>query len=417
MGLSYLGSGGSLITSSIAQLITFAVLARSLGANEFALYVTLTAFTNVAVQICGLGTQETLTRRIAQDPADYARLMGHGLLLTAGTGAILLAIGTLLLPFIVPVSADWLTNAGTIFLLLVSTVLILRFVSLATAAYIARSNFIVANSLEVGSGLIRMAAALAACHLFGVTSVAEWAIWFFGAHLVIAIVSAWLILRLGRPRYELVREEIRIGALFSTQFIFKAIRQNTDILVLGFFTSAEIVASYGVARRVLDSSYLSIEALNRLIYPGSAVAMMSGFHHAFDRVRKVLAAGVGIAVAAAVAVFLLAPLMPILFGDEYRSMVGFTQILCWVVIPTAISSVALEAFGAAGRQDVRAVIYNSANIVAAFTGAIGAYLAGVSGAFASLYGIEIAVAIIACGVLWRFVQADRGRPPNAVPAE
>lgn len=417
MVLSYLGSGGSLITSSVAQLITFAVLARHLGTNEFALYVTLTAFTNVAVQICGLGTQETLTRRIAQDPTDYARLMGHGLLLTAGTGLVLLLIGTLTLPFIVPVSPVWLVNAGTIALLLISTVLILRYVSLATAAYIARSNFVVANSLEVGSGLIRMAAALVGCLAFGVTTVAEWAVWFFAAHLVIGIVATWLILRLGRPRYEIVREEIRIGALFSTQFIFKAVRQNTDVLVLGLFTSAEIVASYGVARRVLDSSYLSIEALNRLIYPGSAVALLSGFHNAFARVRKVMAAGVGIAVLAAVAVFVLAPLMPVLFGDEYRSMVGFTQVICWVVIPTAISSVALEAFGAAGRQDVRAMIYNCANLIAAATGAIGAYLAGVSGAFASLYGIEIAVAIIAVGVLWRFVEADRNRPPNAVPAE
>lgn len=417
MGLSYLGSGGSLITSSIAQLITFAVLARHLGANEFALYVTLTAFTNVAVQICGLGAQETLTRRIAQNPADYARLMGHGLLLTAATGALLLIVGIVVLPVIVPVSPDWLVNVGTIALLLVSTVLILRFISLATAAYIARSEFVVANSLEVGSGLIRMVAALLGCLVFGVTTVAEWAVWFFAAHFIIAIVSAWLILRLGRPRYGIVREEIKIGALFSTQFIFKAIRQNTDILVLGLFTSAEIVSSYGVARRVLDSSYLSIEALNRLIYPGSAIALMSGFHSAFGRVLKVMAAGVGIAVMAAVAVYLLAPLMPILFGDEYRSMVGFTQILCWVVIPTAISSVALESFGAAGRQDVRAIIYNSANVIAAATGAIGAYLAGVSGAFASLYGIEVAVAIVACLVLWRFVQADRARLPHAVPAE
>src|SRR5690606_26686299 len=80
IALSYLGSGGSLITSSIAQLITFAVLARYLGTTEFALYVTLTAFTNVAVQICGLGAQETLTRRIAQDVSDHPRLMGHALL-------------------------------------------------------------------------------------------------------------------------------------------------------------------------------------------------------------------------------------------------------------------------------------------------------------------------------------------------
>jgi O-antigen/teichoic acid export membrane protein len=417
MALSYAGSGGSLIASSIAQLITFAILARSLGANEFALYVTITAFTNVAVQICGLGAQETLVRRIAQDPADYPRLMGHALLLTFGTALALFVIGLIALPLIVPVSNEALVNYGTIALLLLSTVLVLRLVSLSTAAYIARSNFAVANAVEIGFGLIRLGAALLGCLVFGVTTVAQWSVWFFAAHLVMAALAVHLIWRLGRPRYEIVREELKIGALFSTQFIFKAIRQNTDIVVLGIFTSAEIVASYGVARRVLDSSYLSIEALNRLIYPGSAVAFMSGFHNAFGRVRKVMGAGVGIAILAAISVYLLAPLMPVLFGHEYRSMVGFTQILCWVVIPVSVSSVALEAFGAAGRQDVRAIVYNSANIGAAIVMAIACSLAGVEGAFASSYAMEILTAIAACLILWRFVQTDRDRSLHAVPAE
>jgi O-antigen/teichoic acid export membrane protein len=417
MGLSYIGSGGSLITSSIAQLATFAILARSLGANEFALYVTISAFTNVAVQICGLGAQESLVRRAARDPADYPRLIGHGLLLTGLTGVALLVAGLLTLPFIVPVSPSALVNFGAIGLLLVSTVLILRFVSLATASYIARSNFVVANSVEVGFALIRTAAAIVACFVFKVDTVAGWAVWFFAAHLATAIVAAGLIWRLGKPRYVIVRDEIRIGALFSTQFIFKAIRQNTDILVLGLFTSAEVVGSYGVARRVLDSSYLSIEALNRLIYPGSAVALIHGFHNAYDRVRKVMSAGVGIAILAAIAVYILAPLMPLLFGDEYPSMVGFTRALCWLVIPMAVSAVALEAFGAAGRQDVRAVIYNAANIAAAILVALAAYFAGVDGAFASSYMVEVATAGIALAVWLRFVETDRARALVTAPAE
>jgi len=264
---------------------------------------------------------------------------------------------------------------------------------------------------------VRTAAAVLGCLVFGVSTVAEWSVWFFAAHFSIALVALWLIWRLGKPKYEFVREELKIGALFSTQFIFKAIRQNTDILVLGMFTSAEIVGSYGVARRVLDSSYLSIEALNRLIYPGSAVAMANGFHNAFNRVRKVMVAGVGIAILAAVAVFVLAPLMPMLFGHDYPSMVEFTRILCWLVIPTAISSVALEAFGAAGRQDVRAVIYNGANISAALLVAAASYIAGVEGAFASSYAMEIVTAVIACVVLLRFVRTDRHRELSAVPAE
>jgi len=411
MALSYLGSGGSLIVSSFAQLVTFAILARALGADEFALYVTITAFTNVAVQICGLGAQESLVRRIARDPADYPRLMGHALLLTLGTAAVLLIGGTLVLPFVVPLPV------ATIILLLASTVLILRFVSLASAAYIAQEKFAVANLLEAGFGLIRAAAAALACLAFGVVTVADWAVWFFAAHAIVALVALWLILRLGRPRFALLREEIGIGALFSTQFIFKAVRQNTDIVVLGLFTSSEIVASYGVARRVLDSSYLSIEALNRLIYPGSAVVLVHGFHAALGRVQRVMGAGLGIAVCAALAVYLLAPLMPVLFGPEYTSMVGFTQALSFVVIPIAVAAIALEAFGAAGRQDVRALIYNGANIVAAIAVAAAAWLAGVEGVFVATYALETLVAIIACLVLWRFVEADRARPPAAVPAE
>ncbi|RYE09869.1 MAG: lipopolysaccharide biosynthesis protein [Hyphomicrobiales bacterium] len=417
MALSYAGSGGSLILSSITQLITFAILARTLGADQFALYVTITAFTNVAVQVCGLGAQETLVRRIAQDPADYPRLMGHALLLTLGTAGLLFVAGLIVLPILVPVSPDALVNLGTIALLLISTVFVLRLVSLATASYIARSNFAVANAVEVGFGLTRLAAALLGCLVFGVTSVAEWSVWFFGAHLIIAAIAVHLIWRQGKPHYTLVREELKIGALFSTQFIFKAIRQNTDIVLLGMFTSAEIVSSYGVARRVLDSSFLSIEALNRLIYPGSAVAFANGFHNALGRVRKVMGAGVGIAIFAAVAVYVLAPLMPLLFGDEYSSMVGFTQILCWVVIPVSFSSIALDAFGAAGRQDVRALVYNTSNILAALILAVSCAVAGVQGAFVSAYAVEILTAIAACALLLRFVRSDRQKALRAAPAE
>jgi len=416
MGLSYIGSGGSLITSSIAQLVTFAILARSLGTDQFALYVTISAFTNVAVQICGLGAQESLVRRIARDPSDHARMLGHALILTIGSFAILLVAGLAVLPIVMPVSSNLIANYGSIALLFVSTVFVMRFISIATASYIARSNFVVANSLEMGFGLIRTLAAVLGCLVFHVNDVVGWSIWFFAAHAIVALVCVPLIWRLGAPRYGLVRDELKIGALFSTQFIFKAIRQNTDIVVLGMFTGPEIVASYGVARRVLDSSYLSVEALNRLIYPGSAVVLMGGFHAAYARVLKVATAAVVISGCAAIAVFLLSPLMPLLFGNEYPSLVDFTRILCWVVVPTAMSSVALEAFGAAGRQDVRAIVYNSANIGAAILVAAAISLTGVAGAFASSYLVEIATAIVAWMLLRRFVHADRAREMSAVPA-
>lgn len=416
MGISYLASGGTLVASSLAQLVTFAILARSLGAEQFALLLTITAFTNVAAQICGLGAQECLLRRVARERALYPVMLGHSLVLTGLSGLVLLAAGMATLPFLLPLSTDPIENLSSIALFLVTNTVLLRFITLGTQSYIANSNFVAANTLEVAFALARTVAAVLGCLAFGVSTVADWAIWQFSAHLLIAVACLWPMYRLGPPRYQLVLPEIRIGVLFSTQFIFKAIRQNLDLLVLSMLTSAEVLGSYGVARRVLDSSYLSVEALNRLIYPGSAVATANGMHNALDRVRKVLVAGVAISVCAALTVYLLAPYMPLLFGEQYVSMVTFTRLLCWLVIPIAILSVALEAFGAAGRQGVRAAIYNSSNVVASTFVALATVYVGVTGAIAASYAVEITTAAVAWFTLLHAVRRDRMRTAEPVGA-
>ena len=53
------------------------------------------------------------------------------------------------------------------------------------------------------------------------------------------------------------------------------------------------------------------------------------------RVHKVLIAATLISIAAAVAVFVLAPILPFLFGRDYVSLVSFVRALCWAVIPLA----------------------------------------------------------------------------------
>src|SRR5690606_5011632 len=112
------------------------------------------------------------------------------------------------------ISSDAILNLGGIGLILLSTVLLLRFVGLASSIYIARQQFIYANALEIGFGFVRMGAALLGCLLFGVDTVAAWSVWFFCAHLLAAGAAVALIWRLGAPRYTIVREEIRIGILF-----------------------------------------------------------------------------------------------------------------------------------------------------------------------------------------------------------
>jgi O-antigen/teichoic acid export membrane protein len=93
MIVSYLLSSGSLAAASLAQLVTFAILARALGPAEFGLFVQISAVTAIAVQICGLGASDCLLRRVAREPASYPDLLGHNILLIGLTGAVLVIGG------------------------------------------------------------------------------------------------------------------------------------------------------------------------------------------------------------------------------------------------------------------------------------------------------------------------------------
>lgn len=399
MGLSYMASGGSLIASSVAQLITFAILARALGAQQFGLFVAVSAITNIAVQLCGLGGIESLVRRVASDRMIYPAMAGHNLILTLGSGIVLVGIGLSFLPSLFPLAVDPTENLLATAMLLTSNILLFRFILLAEHIFIAHSDFALANSVVFGFAVVRTIAAALGCLVFGVSSVLEWAQWLFATHLLTVAACALTLRRLGRPHWRIVRDEVRLGLLVSAAPILRAVRANADLMVLSVVASPEVLGSYSLARRILDSSYMSVDALNRLIYPGSALAAVDGIHNAALRVRRVLLVASAIGVATAVAVFVLAPLLPILFGPEFVSLVAFTRILCWDVILVAIWSVALDALGASGKHAIRTTILGTGSVLGAALVAGATWVAPPTGTFISFYVIDTGIALAAWIVL------------------
>jgi O-antigen/teichoic acid export membrane protein len=413
-----MASGGSLVTASAAQLITFAVLARSLGVDQFGMFAAITAVTSVAVNLCGLGAIECLVRRVARDHAMYPAMLGHNLILTAATGVVLVGLGLLILPGIYTLSPDPLCNVGAIGLLLVTNIVLVRLILLVEQIFIGFSDFSGANQAVVSFAVGRTIAAVLACLVFHVTSVAGWAVWQFGAHLIMAIGYAFWLRGLGRPQFRLVREELSLGFLFSVPLILKAFRQNVDLVVLSLVSSTEIVGSYSVARRILDSSGLSVDALNRLVYPGSAQATARGLHHAGRRVRQLLVLAVGIGLATAVFVYFVAPVLPHLFGRDYVSMVAFVRILSWAVIIFAISSVVVQIIGASGRHGVRAAILGISSVIGAAVSAVATWYAPPTGTFVAYYVVEAATAVAAWLVLIRLMRdKSPSRHGNVAPEE
>ncbi|MDI6026887.1 lipopolysaccharide biosynthesis protein [Corticibacterium sp. UT-5YL-CI-8] len=420
MAMSYMASGGSLIVASAAQLITFAILARFLGVEEFGLYVAVTAVTAIAIHLCGLGATECLVRRVARDKTMYPIMLGHNIILTVVSSVVLVVIGLIVLPYFYPLSSDMTINVGATLLLLLTNIPLVRGILLTEQIFLGHSDFRSANKIVLSFGLARTAAAALACLVFGVNTIAEWVVWQFLCHVIVAAGCVYSLRNLGRPKYGIVSEEIKQGLYFSIPFIIRAVRQNADLLILALVTAPEIVGSYSVARRILESSYLSVEAMNRLIYPGSARASMNGLHGAMGLVRRVALAAVGISAATAVTVFICAPLLPLLFGQQYVSMVDFVRILCWVVVPMAMWAIAVEALGAAGHHAVRATVMGGGSLVGAALTAWATWYAPPTGTFISFYLIEFMMVGISWAVLLKLARTSRAQAPEPmveVPVE
>lgn len=395
MLLSYSASSASLLIANAAQLITFAILARSFGAEEFGRYVSFIAITSIAVHLCGLGASECLVRRVPQDPTCFPQIFGHNLILTFVSGAVLVALGTAILPEFISFGDTTGQNVWTTFQLLLTNVVLVRLIMLGESIFLAHSRYGAANASVVGFAFIRTIAAALACLAFQVQSVESWATWQLAAHLFTLVLYAYFAFRIGRPRYSVDRSEIRLGLLFATPFIFRAVRQNVDLLVLGFVAGAETVGSYGVARRITDSSYMAIDALNRLVYPRLAVASMSGIHHAFRLTIRILGVALALGFIAAIVIFASSSFMPLIFGPEYVSLPHFLQIMAWLIVLIAIWSIAVDLLGAAGEHSSRAWVLNLSNGVGALLIGLAAWAWPPYGIFIAAYTIELSIVIAA----------------------
>jgi len=407
MMISYLLSSGSLAAASLAQLVTFAILARALGPAEFGLFVQISAVTAIAVQICGLGASDCLLRRVAREPTSYPDLLGHNILLIGFTGAVLVLGGIAAMASWTRMAAGPSIAISTVALLFVGNIVLVRMILLVETVFLGLGQVRSANRSVVGFAIARTATAALACIVFHVSSLAEWAVWQFCGHLLYALLGLLWLRPLGRPRFKILREELRSGILFSSQFVVRAIRSNVDLFVIGLFTPIETVGSYGVARRIMDSSYLSIDAFNRLIYPRFARASRDGLHLALPAAKHALAAALGLGLATFLILFALAPELPRLFGREYHDLAFFVRCLSGTIILIGAWAVAMDLLGASGRQGTRALIMNSTNLLGSGLIAAATWLAAPTGTFVALYMIEGSLVITAWLALLRLARRSR----------
>ncbi len=378
-------SSTSLLTVGIAaQSVGFVILARWLGSDQFGHLSMITAATNLGSAWCGLGTGEAMRRRAGREPSLYPTLLGHCLILLFVSGAILTAVMSVAIASSVRIIADPVENYTVILLLVFSNTVLFTWTGLAEQVLLAHREFTRANLLNSGTGILRAITALVACLGFGIESLSAWALWNCAAFAIASVVCAGLLWQYGAPRWRVLWEEVPLGTTLSISGSIAALRQNVDLLALSTMAPPHLIGAYGVARRILSVAVVTGASLDRLVYANFAIAGKQGAAATLRLARKYVLYAIGLTGATSLMIFILAPLLPALFGKGFDDAIWILRALCWTLILTAVQFIAFDAINAADQHKIRLVVGTAVGVAGA------GLIVGLSFAFA-ITGTIIAV--------------------------
>ena len=403
----YVWSTLSMTGGLIGHTVGLVLLAKALGPAQFGIFTIITTASNFGLVWCGLGSGEAMRRLIARDRAAYPRAAGHALTLLAATGVLASLAVVAVMTRYVPV------NAVSIGLLVVSNILLFAWSGFSEQILLAHGNVTGANIINMGSGFARAGMVAVACLGFGVADIQTYAYWHFGYYAVLSLYCVGAVARYGRPQLCLLRDELLRGATISFAGLFIMLRQNADVLALSAVASPTVVGIYAVARRIVGTASVVSASLDRLVYSSFARAGRNGPAATLALARHYMVYATALCLAASLALYVMAPLVPMIFSRSYADSVPLVRLLSWTILLTSLQFLASDALNACDRHEARLAAEVTGGLIGVAALAALTYAFGLDGIVASIYVAGLTVAATLWGtlvILARRSQRD-SRPP------
>ncbi len=399
--LGYVSSTASLTFGLVAQTIAFVVLARVMGAKQCGELSLVMTYSSMGLIWCGLCPGEMLRRRTARSRAEYPYLLGHALLVLVSTSIVIGLATSAILTFAIVIDPDPTTNFLVILALVVSNQGLSAWISLAEYIYLAHDNYAGANMINIGAGLVRAALAIVACLAFGVNDLATWSSWLLMSSVITAVACAFAIAPFGAPRYGVFPEELARGTMMCLSSIIAMFRMSTDVMALGAVASPEVVGIYSVARRIVTTAAIVTHSFDRLAYSRLAIAGRSGPAATYRLACRFSGLVSALSLGTSVAIYLAAPLLVPVFGEQYAAAVPVLKAMCWTLWLTGMQFLAMDAINAADRQKARLITEGAASVVCMATVALLTYAYELNGLLIGLYlSMGLIVATLWATLLW-----------------
>lgn len=340
----------------LIQTVYFVIIARALDPAGYGAFLGVISLVAVCVPFASWGTGQTMIQDVARDPTLFAARWGSALVVTAGLGTVLAVVVTgvsgVILPGTIP--------TALVVMLALSELLFARFTDVASQAFWALGRLKRTAVISVSLSVVRLAAALLLMVLVAEPTALDWGIGYLASSVVTTAIAVGLVQReLGPPTFAVAGtlRKLREGFFFSLGQSASSTYSEIDKTMLTRLATLQAAGQYGAAYRILDVAFAPMLSLLMASYTEFFRSGAGGIRSTARFARRLLPAGCAYGALTGAALFVAAPLVPLLLGPEYRETSQAIRWLAPLPLLRAVQFLGADVLTGSGRQARRSLIY------------------------------------------------------------
>ncbi|KRE97104.1 hypothetical protein ASG89_30070 [Paenibacillus sp. Soil766] len=300
----------------IIKAAYFIIIARLLGVQGYGAFVGIVSLVAVLSPIASLGSGNLLIKHIARDKQALSTSWGNALVvnLIMGTllGGIIIGLAHTIFPETIPLTL--------IIYIVVSDLLFSSVLELSSQVFQGDKKMGWTAQLNVNLSLIRLAAALLLGYYYINPSPQQWGLFYFISSFLSATIGVTAVTYYyGYPQvsFRQIRRDLKEGAMFSFGSLAESSNSELDKTMLSNLASLQATGIYATACRLVDVVNVPIFSLVKASYSDFFQKGEHGINHVMQYAKKLIPVSLAYAAIAGIAMFLCAPILPMILGSEF----------------------------------------------------------------------------------------------------
>lgn len=348
-GWMFLGQGLGLFS----QAVYFILLARLLGSVEYGIYAGTFALVSMVGQYSSLGSDTVFLRYVSADKKKFAAYWGNVLLFIVCLSVVISFVLRFIGPYVFHRNP---AGAAIVFPAAISICFCTQLSFAAGRVFQAFERLRITAMMNLLMNVMRLITAAIMVATLHHATARQWVYASLLVSLLGAIITVSTVtVKLGWPKFQLylIRKHAAEGLQYSFSQSTSSAYNDLDKTMLGHYGMNVANGIYAMAYRVVDIATIPVFSLRDAAMPKFFTQGAKGVEYASALGRSLLSKAIWFGLAAAVGMFILAPLIPYVVGHDFAQSVSALRWLCLIPLFRSIHQMTGSALTGAGLQRYR----------------------------------------------------------------